>query len=111
MYFLLPRLPASSFILWCAGGSISKKDTSRLDKLITWAISGVGMKLDSLVKVAEMRTLNKMLDIMDNATVISNQRSMFSDRLLLPKCRTNRLKNSLVHNAIILYNSSTGGRT
>ncbi|KAI3368391.1 hypothetical protein L3Q82_008095 [Scortum barcoo] len=52
-----------------------------------------------MVTVAESRTLDKLLDIMDNAshplhTVISNQRSLFSERLLLPKCRTNRLKNS-----------------
>ncbi|KAI3355857.1 hypothetical protein L3Q82_004227 [Scortum barcoo] len=74
----------------CWGGSISKKDTSRLDKLIRRAGSVVGMKLDSLVTVAESRTLDKLLDIMDNAshplhTVISNQRSLFSERLLLPK--------------------------
>ncbi|KAM9831440.1 uncharacterized protein ACB057_018630 [Neosynchiropus ocellatus] len=61
--------------------------------------SVVGKKLDSLVTVAELRTLDKLLDIMDNAshplhTIISNQRSLFSERLLLPKCRTNRLKNS-----------------
>ncbi|KAI3364496.1 hypothetical protein L3Q82_011282, partial [Scortum barcoo] len=98
----------------CWGGSISKKDTSRLDKLIRRAGSVVGTKLDSLVTVAESRTLDKLLDIMDNAshplhTVISNQRSLFSERLLLPKCRTNRLKNSFVHHAITLYNSSQGG--
>ncbi|KAI3367638.1 hypothetical protein L3Q82_026475 [Scortum barcoo] len=98
----------------CWGGSISKKDTSRLDKLIRRAGSVVGMKLDSLVTVAESRTLDKLLDIMDNAshplhTVISNQRSLFSERLLLPKCRTNRLKNSFVHHAITLYNSSHKG--
>ncbi|KAI3374510.1 hypothetical protein L3Q82_006329 [Scortum barcoo] len=92
---------------------ISKKDTSRLDKLIRRAGSVVGTKLDSLVTVAESRTLDKLLDIMDNAshplhTVISNQRSLFSERLLLPKCRTNRLKNSFVHHAITLYNSSQG---
>ncbi|KAI3359705.1 hypothetical protein L3Q82_013808, partial [Scortum barcoo] len=74
----------------CWGGSISKKDTSRLDKLIRRAGSVVGTKLDSLVTVAESRTLDKLLDIMDNAshplhTVISNQRSLFSERLLLPK--------------------------
>ncbi|KAI3358325.1 hypothetical protein L3Q82_014767 [Scortum barcoo] len=72
----------------CWGGSISKKDTSRLDKLIRRAGSVVGTKLDSLVTVAESRTLDKLLDIMDNAshplhTVISNQRSLFSERLLL----------------------------
>ncbi|KAI3368530.1 hypothetical protein L3Q82_025533, partial [Scortum barcoo] len=59
-----------------------------------------GTKLDSLVTVAESRTLDKLLDIMDNAshplhTVISNQRSLFSERLLLPKCRTNRLQELL----------------
>ncbi|KAI3355220.1 hypothetical protein L3Q82_018078, partial [Scortum barcoo] len=76
-----------------------------------------GMKLDSLGDGGRVaRTLDKLLmDIMDNAshplhTVISNQRSLFSERLLLPKCRTNRLKNSFVHHAITLYNSSQGGR-
>ncbi|KAI3360661.1 hypothetical protein L3Q82_002527 [Scortum barcoo] len=47
----------------CWGGSISKKDTSRLDKLIRRAGSVVGTKLDSLVTVAESRTLDKLLDI------------------------------------------------
>ena len=75
----------------------------------------VGMKLDSLVMVTERRTLDKLLDITDNAshpvhTIISNQRSLFSKRLLLPKCRTNRLENSFVPHAITLYNSSLGGR-
>ncbi|KAI3352018.1 hypothetical protein L3Q82_020842 [Scortum barcoo] len=99
MWFL-PAVVASVlfYTVVCWGGSISKKDTSRLDKLIRRAGSVVGMKLDSLVTVAESRTLDKLLDIMDNAshplhTVISNQRSLFSERLC--KCRTNRLKNSL----------------
>ena len=52
----------------CWGGSTSKKDTSRLDKLIRWAGSVIGMKLDPLVMVTETRTLNKLLDIMDNAS-------------------------------------------
>ncbi|KAI3358821.1 hypothetical protein L3Q82_015218, partial [Scortum barcoo] len=94
------RLPHWQITYAKWGGSISKKDTSRLDKLIRRAGSVVGMKLDSLVMVAESRTLDKLLDIMDNAShplhsVISNQRSLFSERLLLPKCRTNMLKNSV----------------
>ena len=93
----------------CWGGSISKKDTSRLDKLIRQAGSVVGMKLDSLVMVAEGKTLDKRLDITDNAshplhTVISNQRSLFSERLLLPKCRTNRLRNSFIPHTTTLNN-------
>ncbi len=68
----------------CWGGSTSKRDSFRLDKLIRWAGSVVGVKLDSLVTVAEKRTLDKLLDIMDDAshplhTVIINQRSLFSD--------------------------------
>lgn len=50
----------------CWGGSTSKMDSSRLDKLIRRASSVVGMKLDSLVTVAERRTLNKLLAIMDD---------------------------------------------
>jgi len=99
----------------CWGGSISKKDTNRLDKLIRRAGSVIGMKLDSMVMVAERRILDKLLDIINNAshplhTIISNQRSRFSGRLLLLKCRTNRLKDSFVPHAIRLYNSSLGGR-
>lgn len=30
-------------------------------------------------------------------TIICNQRRLFSERLLLPKCRTNKLKHSVVH--------------
>lgn len=99
----------------CWGGSTSKRDSSRLDKLIRRAGSVVGMKLDSLVTVAEKRTMDKLLAILDNTshplhTAISNQRSLFSDRLLLPRCNTNRLKNSFVPRAIALHNSSLGGR-
>ncbi|KAI3374422.1 hypothetical protein L3Q82_006245 [Scortum barcoo] len=97
----------------CWGGSISKKETSRLDKLIRRAGSVVGTKLDSLVTVAESRTLDKLLDIMDNAshplhTVISNQRSLFSERLLLPKCRTNRLKNSFRNTLLVNFTDLEG---
>ena len=52
----------------------------------------VGMKLDAgdEREVAERKTSNKLLAILDNVghprhTVISNQRSSFSDRVLLHK--------------------------
>lgn len=65
----------------CWGSSISKKDTFRQDKLIGWAFYVVGMKLDFLVTVAEERTLNKLLVIMDDAThslyTVSAYRSLF----------------------------------
>ena len=61
----------------CWEGSISKKDTSRLETLIRRAGSVVSMELDSLVTVVEERTLDKLLHIIDNAShhlhsVISN---------------------------------------
>ena len=97
------------------GGGASKRNSNRLEKLIRRAGSVVGSKLDSLVTVAERRTLNKLLAIMDDAchplhTVISSQRSRFSGRLLLPRTKTNRLKDSFVPRAIKLYNSALGGR-
>lgn len=51
----------------CWGSSRSKKDTSGLDRLIRRAGSVVGMKLDTLGTVADRRTLNKMLSILENA--------------------------------------------
>ena len=75
----------------------------------------VGFKLDCLEAVAEERTTKKLLAILDDIshplhTAISNQRSSFSDRLLLPRCRTNRLMNSFVHRAITLHSIALGGR-
>lgn len=56
----------------------------------------VGMRLDTLV--AEKRKSDKLLAIMDNDghplhAEVNNQRSLFSNRLLLSKCRSNRLQN------------------
>uniref|UniRef100_A0A8C4SBQ6 TIR domain-containing protein n=1 Tax=Erpetoichthys calabaricus TaxID=27687 RepID=A0A8C4SBQ6_ERPCA len=71
----------------CWGGSIKKKDASRLDKLVSKAGSIVGMELDSLTSVAERRALSRLLSIMENPlhplnSIISRQKSSFSDRLL-----------------------------
>uniref|UniRef100_A0A669DKP1 Uncharacterized protein n=1 Tax=Oreochromis niloticus TaxID=8128 RepID=A0A669DKP1_ORENI len=48
-----------------SNASTAKKDSSRLEKLIRKAGSVVGMKLDTLVTVAEKRALKKLLDILD----------------------------------------------
>ncbi|TWW71468.1 hypothetical protein D4764_17G0009510 [Takifugu flavidus] len=69
----------------------------------------------SLATVAERRTIDKLRSIMDNDrhplhTVIHSQRSLISQRLRLPKFRTNRLGNSFIPRAIRLFNSSLGGR-
>ncbi|KAI3351105.1 hypothetical protein L3Q82_005675 [Scortum barcoo] len=64
----------------CWGRSLKKKDAARLDKLVRKAGSVVGTELDSLTSVAERRTLNRLLTIIDNPShplhsAISRQRS------------------------------------
>ncbi|KAI4894909.1 hypothetical protein NFI96_007437 [Prochilodus magdalenae] len=83
----------------CWGGNIKKRDEMRLDKLVRRAGSVVGVELDSVVKVAEMRTLHKLLSIMDDDghplhTIIMDRRSKFSGRLLSQSCSTDRLRRS-----------------
>ncbi|KAI4885627.1 hypothetical protein NFI96_005524 [Prochilodus magdalenae] len=80
----------------CWGGSIKKRDEMRLDKLVGRGGSVVGVEL---VKVAERRTLHKLLCIMDDDghplhTIIMDRRSKFSSRLLSQSCSTDRLKRS-----------------
>ncbi|XP_065809417.1 uncharacterized protein [Labrus bergylta] len=50
----------------CWGGSSKKRDAAQLDRLVRKAGSVVDAELDSLVTVAERRTLNRTLSIMDN---------------------------------------------
>ncbi|TWW64023.1 hypothetical protein D4764_03G0010310 [Takifugu flavidus] len=104
-----------SYAVVCWGGSVTKADLSRLEKLIRRAGSVVGMKLEPLATVAERRTIDKLRSIMDNVrhplhTVLHTQRSLISQRLRLPKFRANRLGHSFIPRAIRLFNSSLGGR-
>ncbi|KAI4873086.1 hypothetical protein NFI96_003088 [Prochilodus magdalenae] len=99
----------------CWGGSIKKRDEMRLDKLVRRAGSVVGVELDSVVKVAERRTLHTLLSIMNDDghplhTIIMDRRSKFSGRLLSQSCSTDRLRRSFVPRAIRLFNSSQRGR-
>ncbi|KAI4876145.1 hypothetical protein NFI96_002615 [Prochilodus magdalenae] len=68
----------------CWGGSISKRDAGRLDRLVRKAGSVLGLELESLTPLAERRALSKLLHIMDNVhhplhSTIIRQRSSFSD--------------------------------
>ncbi|KAI4880336.1 hypothetical protein NFI96_004093 [Prochilodus magdalenae] len=103
------------YAVMCWGGSISKRDEMRRDKLVKRAGSVVGVELDSVVKVAERRTLHKLLSIMDDDehplhTIIIDTRSKFSGRLLSQSCSTDRLRRSFVPRVIRLFNSSQRGR-
>ena len=99
------------FAVVCWGGSSKKRDAARLDRLVRRAGSVVGTELDSLVTVAERRTLDKLLSILENThhplhNTFSRQRSVFSGRLLSQSGSTNSHNNSFVPLAIRLYNSS-----
>ncbi|KAI4902349.1 hypothetical protein NFI96_003952 [Prochilodus magdalenae] len=99
----------------CWGGSISKRDAGRLDRLVRKAGSVLGLELESLTPLAERRALNKLLNIMDNVhhplhSTIIRRRSSFSGRLLSQSCSTDRLRKSFVPQAIRLFNSSQYSR-
>ena len=98
----------------CWGGSIKKRDESRINKLVRKASSVVGTELESMTSVAESRALSRLRSIMENHehplhSTIQGQRSSFSRRLLSLQCSTDRLNRSLIHNAIRLYNSNIRG--
>ncbi|XP_076843384.1 E3 ubiquitin-protein ligase TRIM47-like isoform X1 [Brachyhypopomus gauderio] len=99
----------------CWGGSISKRDAGRIDRLVRKAGSVLGLQLEPLTPLAERRALNKLLNIMDNVhhplhSTITRQRSSFSGRLLSKSCSTDRLRKSFVPQAIRLFNSSQHSR-
>uniref|UniRef100_A0A8C4TB68 Reverse transcriptase domain-containing protein n=1 Tax=Erpetoichthys calabaricus TaxID=27687 RepID=A0A8C4TB68_ERPCA len=101
MFYQTVVASAIFYAVVCWGGSIKKRDTSRLDKLVRKAGSIVGMMLDSLTSVAERRALSRLLSIIENPLhplnrIISRQRSSFSDRLLSMSCSTDRLRRSFI---------------
>lgn len=89
----------------CAGGSISKRSSNRLNQLVRKVRSVVFMDLDPLVTAAEKRSLKKDLAL---HTVIGAQRSPLRDRLLLPRCKASRLRDSFVPRSIKLYKAALG---
>lgn len=70
------------YIVVCWEGSISNKDSSWQHKLIRWAGSVVGMKMDSLVTLAEIRKVNKLLAILDDAQPSSAHQNQQPESLL-----------------------------
>ncbi len=90
------------------GGSIKRRDTTRLDKLVRKAGSVVGAELDTLTSVAEKRILGKILSILDNVQhplhqTFSRQRSSFSDRLLFLVCCSALQTDRGIHLSLGLY--------
>jgi len=76
-----------------------------------WWKYSTGTELESLTSVAENRTLNKLLSIIDNDnhplhSIVIRHRSMFSGIFLSLTCSTDRLRKSFVPQAIQLFNST-----
>ena len=98
------------------GGSIKKKDASRLNKLVRKAGSIVGTELESMTSMAERRALIRLLSIKNNPehllhSTIQGQRSSFSSRLVSLHCSSDRMRRSLLPNTMQLYNATTRGKT
>ncbi|XP_072006908.1 leucine-rich repeat-containing protein 2 isoform X1 [Engystomops pustulosus] len=108
--------PAIFFGIVCWGSSISARERSRLDKLIRKASSVLGGPLDTVQVVAERRTLCKLKSILENSshplheTVVALG-SIFSDRLLHPKCERERYRKSFLPAAIRLFNKQGPNRS
>ncbi len=88
-------------------------DANRINMLIRKAGSVQRVELDSLAVVSERTMLRKLQSIMASGchplhNVLVMHRSTFSNRLLPPRCTTER--HSFLSVAIKLYNSSTSGR-
>lgn len=101
------------FAVVCWGQGIKAADANRLDKLIKKAASviGIGMGLDTVTIITERRILTKLRKIMANkshplnATLVK-QKSVFSCRLTLPSCSTERFRKTFIPTAIRMFNAA-----
>ena len=95
----------------CWGSSITAADRRRLDKLIKKASSFLGCPLEPVEEVVERRTTAKLSTIMDRDPhplqhTLTALRSSVSDRMLHPKCVTERYRRSFLPAAVRLYNKN-----
>ena len=86
-------------------------DANRRNKLIKKGSDAVGVELDTLSAVSYRRMLSKVWAILQHVShplhnSLVEQRSTFSQRLIAPKCTTERHRKSFLPVAINLYNSS-----
>ena len=103
------------FAVACWGGGIKAGEASKLNKLVKKARSVVGLELDSLESVAERRLMDKLRAILDNPSHPLHDElwlmgSSFSQRIIPPRCKTERFRRSFVPTAIRLLNSNGGHR-
>ena len=111
MFYHTVVASALFFAAACWGGSLTDRNTKRLDRLVKKAGSLLGRRLDPLRSVVERGTLNKLNAILDNGrhplhSLLEGQRSSQGGRLLSLRSRTERYRRSFVPTAIRLFNTS-----
>ena len=99
------------FAVVCWGSRLRVADANRLNKLIRKASDVVGVELDTLTAVSDGRMPSKLRAILQYGShplhnALVKQRSSFSERLIAPKCTTDRHRKSFLPVAIKLYKSS-----
>ena len=97
------------FAVLCWGGSITVADKNRINKLIKKAGSVIGLPPDSLEITLAKRTRTKLNTILSFEghplyKVFDALRSSFSNRFLMPRCSTERLRRSFVLAAVTFLN-------
>ena len=96
------------FAVVCWGGSVTRHDEGRLDKLVKKASSTAGFDFDSLLVTLEKRIEKKANSILlcpvhPLRDIILEQRSPRSSRFVAMDCRTERLRRSFIPHALRLF--------
>merc|ERR1712035_150234 len=86
---------AVSFAAICWGSGIRARDLNRINKLIKKAGSVLGVALELLEVIIQRRMLQKLMKIMEDSShplhnSVKKQKSVFSERLVQVRCRTER---------------------
>lgn len=97
------------YAVLCWGGSISTDDKNRINKIIKRAGSVIGLNPDKLEVIVEKRTRTKLKTVLlyDNHplhNIFRDLKSSFSERLVMPRCSTERLRRSFVPAAVRYFN-------
>ncbi len=87
----------------CWGQSVRVRDANKFNKLVRKARSviGGGVELDSLEAVVE-KMLSKLVSILPSTPMLVEKMSIFSQRLVPPRCYTERHRTSFLLVAIKL---------
>lgn len=96
------------YAVLCWGGSLSVDDKNRINKLIKRAGSVIGLIPDSLEVIVEKRMRSKLKIMFFEGhplhSVFNGLRSSFSERLIMPRFSSERLRRTFVPAAVRYFN-------